>query len=112
MKFSHRIIFYLFSLCYIVSIAFGDASINEFSKDENVLENTFIIQYEPTLTPNIILDRIKDVGINYTHRNNLENIDSISVKFNEKVDIHRCAKIPGIERIWPVVCYTCTRHIF
>jgi hypothetical protein len=103
MNILNKIIIRFLLLCYIFSITLGDAPINVLP-DETTLDNVYIIRYSSTLTPTTVLDRIKDAGINYTHRFNLEIIDSVSLKFYENDDVIRCSKIHGIEHIWPVVC--------
>jgi hypothetical protein len=100
MKLPHKIIIYLIVLCY--ALAFCDAQIDLLPSSADILDKAYIIKYEPELSPKIILDRIRDAGINYTHRHNLEIIDSVSVRFNEVDDVNRCSKISGIETIWPV----------
>ncbi|GBB98075.1 hypothetical protein RclHR1_03130016 [Rhizophagus clarus] len=102
MNILNKIIIYFFLLCYIFSTALGDAPISVLPDDTNALDKVYIIRYSQALSPKIVLDRIRDAGINYTHRFNLEIIDSISLKLNENDDVIRCSKISGIEHIWPV----------
>ncbi|CAI2169293.1 11875_t:CDS:2 [Funneliformis geosporum] len=102
MKSSHRILVYLLILCFTASNAYGEARIFEVS-DVDTLNNSYIIQYESTLTSTITLDRIKNVGIKYTVRQDLEKIMSgISLKLENNDDLHKCAKVSGIINIWPV----------
>ncbi|CAG8489517.1 3540_t:CDS:2 [Funneliformis mosseae] len=101
MKSSYRILVYLLILCFAVSYVYG-ARIFEVS-DVDTLNNSYIIQYESTLTSKITLDRIKNAGIKYTLRQDLENImNGISVKLENHEDLHKCAEVSGIINIWPV----------
>ncbi|CAG8455538.1 2556_t:CDS:2 [Funneliformis caledonium] len=102
MKSSYRILVYLLILCFAVSNVYGEARIFEVS-DVDTLNNSYIIQYESTLTSKITLDRIKNAGIKYTLRQDLENImNGISVKLENHEDLHKCAEVSGINNIWPV----------
>jgi len=104
MKFLHGIVVCLLLLCCMISMALGVAPIVQVSNDTEVLEKTYIVQYEPTLTSKIVLERIKDAGINLTLRQDLETLmNSISVKFERDDDVHECARLPKIRYIWPVV---------
>lgn len=103
MNILNKIIIRLLLLCYTFSITLGDAPIKVHPDNTVTFENVYIIRYSSTLTPKIILDRIENAGINYTHRFNLDFIDSVSIRFNEN-DVIKCSKIYGIENIWPVVC--------
>ncbi|CAB4479692.1 unnamed protein product [Rhizophagus irregularis] len=102
MNILNKIIIRLLLLCYTFSITLGDAPIKVHPDNTVTFENVYIIRYSSTLTPKIILDRIENAGINYTHRFNLDFIDSVSIRFNENDDVIKCSKIYGIENIWPV----------